>query len=222
MQLVGRHNYPMNAGTNPFRGGATGASNGIAYVPTASAGMANAGGITAYPEMAGGYTGVLKGGSYESAVTIASITDGTSNTAAFSEFVRGDGSNNPATAKAGLGLIYQLAHYAANLYAGPAQQRLPDVHGVRSDTSERQFLHLEGRLVDRRPVPLHPHLDAQPEVVLLQRSRRTALDRDHERDHLGFAAPGRLQRCVLRRVGPVHQELGQSPGVAGDRDEEWG
>ena len=43
MQLVGRHNYPMNGGTNPFRGGTIGASNGVAYVPTAAAGMANAG-----------------------------------------------------------------------------------------------------------------------------------------------------------------------------------
>src|SRR4029077_11378998 len=35
----------------------------------------------------------------------------------FSEFVRGDGGNNPAIAKAGLGLIYQMS-IAANLYAG--------------------------------------------------------------------------------------------------------
>ena len=50
--LVGRHNYPMNSGANPFRGGTTGASNGVCYVPTASAGMANAAGVGSFPEMA--------------------------------------------------------------------------------------------------------------------------------------------------------------------------
>ena len=45
---------------------------------------------------------------------------------------------------------------------------------------------------------------------------------DRERGHLGFAAPGRRQRGVLRRLGPVHQELDQSPDVAGARDEERG
>ena len=42
-------------------------------------------------------------------VTIATITDGTSNTAAFSEWVRGDGNNNPATSKPSLGLILRMA-----------------------------------------------------------------------------------------------------------------
>jgi prepilin-type N-terminal cleavage/methylation domain-containing protein/prepilin-type processing-associated H-X9-DG protein len=118
MQLVGRHNYPMNGGTNPFRGGAVGASNGVCYVPTASKAFAGAQGYSACCEMPGaGGGGALVGGSYESKVTIASISDGTSNTAAFSEWVRGDGSNNPATATGGLDIINVMS-VASNAYAG--------------------------------------------------------------------------------------------------------
>jgi prepilin-type N-terminal cleavage/methylation domain-containing protein/prepilin-type processing-associated H-X9-DG protein len=109
MQLVGRFNYPSNSGTNVFRG-SSGVSNGVVYCPTATAGMANTAGVTATPEMAAGYTGPLAGGSYEVPRTIATLTDGTSNTAGFSEFVRGNGNNNPATAPAGLGLIYHSAN----------------------------------------------------------------------------------------------------------------
>ena len=117
MQLVGRFNYPSNCGTNVFRSGPSGVSNGVVYVPTASRSMANPAGITAYPEMGGGGGASLVGGSYEIPRTIATLTDGTSNTAGFSEWVRGNGSNTPATAPAGLGLIYTMTN-AANAYAG--------------------------------------------------------------------------------------------------------
>src|SRR5215470_15848082 len=47
-QLVGRYNYPMNSGTNPFRGGAgSGALNGVCYIPTFKAGLVNAAGLSA-------------------------------------------------------------------------------------------------------------------------------------------------------------------------------
>ena len=119
MQLVGRFNYPSNSGTNVFRGGPSGVSNGVVYVPTASRGWnGTAGG--SYPEMTPGTSGSLfqpNVGSYEIPRTIATITDGTSNTAGFSEFVRGNGSNTPQTAPAGLGLIYTMTN-AANAYAG--------------------------------------------------------------------------------------------------------
>ncbi len=116
-QLVGHHNYPMNAGSNVFRAGTTGSSNGVCYVPTAAAGMANVAGVGSYPEMApGNGGGSLVGGSYETPVTIASITDGTSNTAAFSEWVRGNGSGSRQS-DTGLGNIYQMT-VNANAYAG--------------------------------------------------------------------------------------------------------
>ena len=126
LQLVGRHNYPMNGGCNPLRGGTPGISNGVCYVPTAAASMIGAQGYSACCEMPpGGGFGALAGGSYESKVTIASITDGTSNTAAFSEWVRGDGSSTPASAKPGLGLIYQMT-VASNAYVGTPQQSQTD------------------------------------------------------------------------------------------------
>jgi len=117
-QLVGRHNYPMNGGTNPFRGGSTGASNGVCYVPTAAASMAGARGFSACCEMpSGGGFGALLRGSYEAPVTIASISDGTSNTAAFSEWIRADGNNNPPASRPSLGLILRMTANV-NTYAG--------------------------------------------------------------------------------------------------------
>ena len=117
MQLVGRFNYPANGGTNPFRAGASGVSNGAVYCPAASRAMANPAGITAYPEMAAGGGASLVGGSYEIPRDTAFITDGLSNTAAFAEWVRGNGSNTPATCPAGLGLIYTMTANA-NAFAG--------------------------------------------------------------------------------------------------------
>jgi len=118
LQLVGRTNYMMNGGTNPFRGGAVGASNGVCYVPGVGASWAGPyGGST--PEMPpGGGAGALAGGSYESPVKIASVTDGTSNTALYSELVRGDGGNAPLTATPGLPLVYQMNGYPVNSNAG--------------------------------------------------------------------------------------------------------
>jgi prepilin-type N-terminal cleavage/methylation domain-containing protein/prepilin-type processing-associated H-X9-DG protein len=108
-QLVGRHNYPMNGGTNPFRGTGSPASNGVCYVPTAAAAMAGAQGYPACCELpSAGGGGFLVGGSYETPRRIASIVDGTSNTASFSEWVRGDGSSTPANS-GGLGLINTMA-----------------------------------------------------------------------------------------------------------------
>jgi prepilin-type N-terminal cleavage/methylation domain-containing protein/prepilin-type processing-associated H-X9-DG protein len=107
LQLVGRTNYMMNGGTNPFRAGATGQSNGMCFVPNASQALNGTFGYgAATPEMPGGTVAALKGGSYENPTRIASITDGTSNTALYSELVRGDGSNSPATATPGLPLVY--------------------------------------------------------------------------------------------------------------------
>jgi prepilin-type processing-associated H-X9-DG protein len=107
--LVGRHNYPMNGGTNPFSLGGSAAGNGLTYVPTFAASVTGAGGYSACCEMpTGGGFGGLAGGNFEQPVTIASITDGTSNTAAFSEWVRGDGDNRSSLPKPSLGLILTM------------------------------------------------------------------------------------------------------------------
>jgi prepilin-type N-terminal cleavage/methylation domain-containing protein/prepilin-type processing-associated H-X9-DG protein len=116
-QLVGRHNYPMNGGTNPFRNPNTPTSNGVTYVPTAKASFIGAQGYGPCCEMpAGGMPSYFTSGSFEQPVTIASITDGTSNTAAFGEWVRGDGSATPTTTS-GLGMIYAFGDNV-NKYAG--------------------------------------------------------------------------------------------------------
>jgi prepilin-type N-terminal cleavage/methylation domain-containing protein/prepilin-type processing-associated H-X9-DG protein len=118
LQLVGRTNYMMNGGTNPFRGGTTGASNGVCYVPNATKALNGTNGYGASTsEMPVGTVPSLQGGNYETPVTIASITDGTSNTALYAELVRGDGSSNPAGATPGLPLVYQMT-INANAYAG--------------------------------------------------------------------------------------------------------
>ena len=103
-QLVGRHNYPMNSGCNALRGGLP-AGNGVAYMPT----FTNSTQGKVFPpccEMPSGTGfGGLAGGSFDAAVGLQSITDGTSNTAAYSEWVRGDGSSTPISAKGGLQII---------------------------------------------------------------------------------------------------------------------
>jgi prepilin-type N-terminal cleavage/methylation domain-containing protein/prepilin-type processing-associated H-X9-DG protein len=127
-QLVGRHNYPMNGGTNPFRGGAgSGSLNGICYIPTMKAGLINAAGLSHSELPSGSGPAALLNVQGEAAVTIASISDGTSNTAAFSEWIRGDGlqprgvgwgAQNGAD---GLGQIYQFnTPVNVNSFAGQA------------------------------------------------------------------------------------------------------
>jgi prepilin-type N-terminal cleavage/methylation domain-containing protein/prepilin-type processing-associated H-X9-DG protein len=90
-QSVGRHNYPLNTGVNPFGSGTSGALNGVAYFPSWSllyAGQSPQQNVQA-----------------ERTVDIASITDGTSNTALFSEWLKGDGL--PTTSSApGLSQVY--------------------------------------------------------------------------------------------------------------------
>jgi prepilin-type N-terminal cleavage/methylation domain-containing protein/prepilin-type processing-associated H-X9-DG protein len=113
-QLVGRHNYPMNGGTNPFRsvnGG--GQLNGPAYIPTFRAGAINAAGLS-HPELpSGSGPAAMQSLEAEATVTMSSFTDGTSNTVVFSEWIRGDGLQprgvgwGAENGKDGLGQIYQ-------------------------------------------------------------------------------------------------------------------
>jgi prepilin-type N-terminal cleavage/methylation domain-containing protein/prepilin-type processing-associated H-X9-DG protein len=120
-QLVGRHNYPINGGTNPWVNG--GSANGAVYVPTLKAGALAQQGGTGFPEMvpAGGNAQMALL-SAEAPITIASFTDGTSNTAVFSEWIRGDGGNwysaGKTGVKAGLPQIYMNASLNSTTYTG--------------------------------------------------------------------------------------------------------
>jgi prepilin-type N-terminal cleavage/methylation domain-containing protein/prepilin-type processing-associated H-X9-DG protein len=112
---VGRYNYPINGGSNPFRGGTgSGALNGAVYIPAFKAGLTNPGGLKPVPEMASGGPGSLLNVVAEPPITIASFTDGTSNTAAYSEWIRADGLQprgvgwGAQNGKDGLGQIYSF------------------------------------------------------------------------------------------------------------------
>lgn len=99
-QYVGFHNYPYNAGLNPFSGGAnSGAVNGICYFPTFNSSNA----LSAYSVRA------------EAPISIATFTDGTSNTVIASEWLKGNGLP-PPTAD-GLPNTY-TSTVAVDAYAG--------------------------------------------------------------------------------------------------------
>jgi prepilin-type N-terminal cleavage/methylation domain-containing protein/prepilin-type processing-associated H-X9-DG protein len=112
-QLVGRHNYPMNGGTNPF---STNGFNGVAYFPTFYRGLLNTAGLSnnELPSGQGPAAFLQWQVQPEAPVDIAAITDGTSNTALYSEWVRGDGLQprgigwGAQNGKDGLGQIYQF------------------------------------------------------------------------------------------------------------------
>jgi len=112
-QSVGRYSYPINGGSNPF-GGSGGALNGAVYIPGFKAGLTNPAGLTAFPELAAGGPASLMNVSAEAPISIASFTDGTSNTAAYSEWVRADGLQPRGVGwgnqdgKDGLGQIYSF------------------------------------------------------------------------------------------------------------------
>jgi prepilin-type N-terminal cleavage/methylation domain-containing protein/prepilin-type processing-associated H-X9-DG protein len=110
--MAGRHNYPMNGGTNPL---STNGFNGVAYFPNAYAGNLNTNPSLSNSEMANGPgpTAFLQWQVQpEAPVGIAEIGDGTSNTALYSEWVRGDGLQprgigwGAQNGKDGLGQIY--------------------------------------------------------------------------------------------------------------------
>jgi prepilin-type N-terminal cleavage/methylation domain-containing protein/prepilin-type processing-associated H-X9-DG protein len=122
--LIGRHNYPMNAGTNPY---STNGFNGVAFFPTFYQALLNQAGISS-PEMPSGQgpAAFLQWQVQpEAPVGIAEITDGTSNTAIYSEWVRGDGLQprgigwGAQNGKDGLGQIYQFGVNVAD-FAGRA------------------------------------------------------------------------------------------------------
>ncbi len=97
-QRVGACNYPMNVGTNRringLQPGASGGSTGN------------------WTENGPAYTASNWDGAMQRVVTIASFTDGTSNTALFSEWVKGTATGLPG--KNGLGMVYYFPNKASS------------------------------------------------------------------------------------------------------------
>ena len=125
-------------------------------------------------------------------VRIAAVTDGTSNTAGFSEWVKGkSGQNAP-----GPNLVYAIAQYTNG---GPLNDldRLPRRH--------RTALGLQGRILDppgHRPGrPVLPRHDAEPARLRGQRGLRQRRF-VHRRQ---LVPPRRRERPDPGRLGPVRQ-----------------
>jgi prepilin-type N-terminal cleavage/methylation domain-containing protein/prepilin-type processing-associated H-X9-DG protein len=132
--LIGRHNYPMNGGTNPA---CSNGFNGVAYFPTLYSGNLNQAGLSS-SEMPSGAGPLVPAflqwqTQPEAPVGIAELVDGSSSTAMYSEWVRGDGLQprgigwGAQNGKDGLGQIYQfntgvkIADFANQGVAGDIQ-----------------------------------------------------------------------------------------------------
>jgi prepilin-type processing-associated H-X9-DG protein len=121
---IGRHNYPMNAGTNPYT---TNGFNGVAYFPSFYQGLLNRAGLSNSELPSGqGPAAFLQWQTQpEAPVGFAELTDGASNTALYSEWVRGDGLQprgagwGAQNGKDGLGQIYSFGVNVAD-FAGRA------------------------------------------------------------------------------------------------------
>jgi len=87
---VGRYSYPYNTGLYPWTAAGVGALNGPAYYPNWTRNAGNGAAINA-----------------QTTIEMASFVDGTSNTAIFSEWIRGDGIAPPGSMN-GLGQVYSL------------------------------------------------------------------------------------------------------------------
>jgi prepilin-type N-terminal cleavage/methylation domain-containing protein/prepilin-type processing-associated H-X9-DG protein len=101
-------NYPNNIGGNRWYNG--GAPDGPGYFPGSSAN--NSAKIDSGQSDNEAAT--------RSTITLASVVDGTSNTAIFSEFVKGDGSS-PGDSRDGLGMVYTGPSKTVNLGVVAAQ-----------------------------------------------------------------------------------------------------
>lgn len=104
---IAYYSYPFNGGTNPFSNPKGGRTSGPAYFPSFSKHVVEAG-LPAY------FGGVQA----ERPLGLAGFRDGSSTTAIFSEWIKGDGSQPPTVD--GLGVVYQITR-ASNDSDGTAK-----------------------------------------------------------------------------------------------------
>jgi prepilin-type processing-associated H-X9-DG protein len=107
--LIGRLNYPFNIGNNPWTIGSksNGQLNGPAYFPNYAADLSAIGSAS----NVGGFSGL----STQAPISINSFSDGTNQTAIFSEWIKGPGTAPPWTD--GLGVVYTSPD-VPNAFAG--------------------------------------------------------------------------------------------------------
>ncbi len=127
--MIGHYNYPLNGGINPFTSASGGSTNGPAYFPT----------FVKHAKGAGPSKSYFAALQAESPVGFASFSDGTSNTALFSEWVKGSAGTS-ATAQ-GPGTIYS-AEYASTDLAG--QPDADWLHAQRCSSSASQASSYKG------------------------------------------------------------------------------
>ena len=124
---IGRSNYPINVGLNPYAtSGASGATNGVAYFPTYSIWLVN--GYGAPPTSTGSISSSLQA---EQLISYNSFVDGTSKTVMVSEWQKGTGIQPPVPAGSStLGNVFTITDtsttYTGTISPNQASQPYPD------------------------------------------------------------------------------------------------
>ncbi len=145
-------------------------------------------------------TALAQGGT----VTLASVTDGTSNTVIFSEWIKGRvdqvSTNGPWQ------IMVATIAYPDHQHLRRALDVFVELPGLDDDLGhEREPQRV--LLVQRQVRPggrILPHLDAEPEILPLQQRPRRAAGSHDGRGQL--EPPRRRERRHDRRLGPLHQE----------------
>ena len=118
LQLIGDHNYPYNIGNNPYQSATSGAINGPGYFC--------AWGVQPDPNN-------RKNVQADATVSMATFVDGTTNTAVFSEWMRGNGLAPPT--QDGLGIVY-TSTATATQFAGQINNDLLQARACDASTAQ--------------------------------------------------------------------------------------
>ena len=211
-KMVGRHSYPFNTGLNPWTAAGAGAANGPAYYP----------GWVQYANLLGNKAAAAIAA--QQTVEMASFVDGTSNTAVFSEWIRGDGIPPPGSAN-GLGQVYNFAKGdSLTTYVGQAGPG-----GVKSDYLYAQDCYntpqigtyqnwtWKGDWWASGQSATYSHTQLPNRTSCYYSDFGQPQSCAPERAGGQLAASGRRQRCVRRWLGPLRQVVGGPPAVVRHR-----
>ena len=198
-RLVGSHNYASNIGLNRRINGA----------PVTGSGTAGN-----WQENGPGYIASSWDGIAVRQVSINSFIDGTSNTAIFSEWVKGPATGLPG--KNGLGMVYnfpttaQLMIYPTDVQFLQACQPNPGV--------TPQNWSWKGEWWASSGTSIYSHTLPPNRLACEYSDHRAGLPRDDHGRRRQLESPRRGQRAVHGRLGSVHQEQRELRAVVRDRD----